>query len=75
MNFESRKVYNDIKKQNKRIDYTKLVFNGSGKHHYNFTISLSLESFPENIYRGSFSLRGTKSSQKDKEDMIRSLEL
>ena len=27
-----------MKEQNKKIDYTKLFCNGSGKHYYNFAI-------------------------------------
>ena len=38
LNSESSKIYNGIREQYKKIDYTKLVRNGPGKHHYNFTI-------------------------------------
>ena len=41
MNFESAKVYNEIKEENKKIDFAKLVCIGSGtQHHYKFTIFL-----------------------------------
>ena len=46
LNPESRKVYIEIKEQNKNVDYTKCVCNESGKqHHHNFTIFLGLETF------------------------------
>ena len=38
LNPKSIRVYNEIKEQNKKIDYTKHVCNGSGKNYYNFTI-------------------------------------
>ena len=41
--FESSKIYNEIKEQNKKIDYTKLVYHCLRKHYYNFPISLSYE--------------------------------
>ena len=53
---ESANVYNNIKEQNKRIDYTKLVCIGAGKDHYNFTIFMSLGNFAENIYNGDLLL-------------------
>ena len=41
LNCESTRIYNQIKDQNKMIDYAKLVCIGSGEqHHYNFTIFL-----------------------------------
>ena len=38
LNPESIRVCNEMKEQNKKIDYTKLFCNGSGKHYYNFAI-------------------------------------
>ena len=57
---ESAKVYNNIKEQNKRIDYTKFVCIGSGKHHYNSTIFMSLGNFTENIYNDNLLLKMQK---------------
>ena len=43
---EAKKVYDKIKEQGKKIDYTKLVCIGSSaKHHYDFTIYLDLRTF------------------------------
>ena len=41
LDFESNKVSNDIKEQNKKNNYAKLVCNGSGNHYHNFTIFLT----------------------------------
>ena len=58
--------------QSENIDYTKLVYIGSGKqHHYNFTIFLLLGTFAENIYNGNLSLKIPKIKQRNMEDMIR----
>ena len=74
-NPESRRVHNEIKKQNKKIDFTKLVFVGSGKqYHYNVTIFLELGSFAENIYNGNLSLKAASIKQSNMEDTIRKLE-
>ena len=75
LNPESTKVYNEIKKQNKKIDYTKLFCVNSGKqHHYNFTIFLGLVTFAEDIYDVNLSLKAAKIKQRNMEDMIRKLE-
>ena len=68
------KVYNDIKEQNKKIDYTKLVCNGSGNHHYNFTNYMSLGNFAEIIYHSNIPINSAKNRQRDIKEMIRSLE-
>ena len=42
---EAKKVFDEIKEQGKKIDYTKLVCIGSSvKHHYDFTIYLDLKT-------------------------------
>ena len=56
LNFGLTKLYNDIKK----IDYTKPVCIGSGKHHYDFTIFMGLGNFGENIYYDNFPLKKFK---------------
>ena len=68
------KLDNDIKEQNKRIDYIKLVCIGSSNHYHNFTIFLGLEDFAENIYFGALSLKAAKIQQRCMEDMIKKLE-
>ena len=74
-NPESRRVHNEIKEQNRKIDYTKLVFIGSGKqYHYNVTIFLELGRFAENIYNGNLSLKAASIKQSNMEDIIRKLE-
>ena len=75
MNPESTIVCNEIKKQNKKIEYTKLVCIISGKqHHYNSTIFSGLWSFAENIYNSNLSLKAAKIRQRNMEDMIRKLQ-
>ena len=75
LNPESARFYNEIKEQNKKIDYTKLVCIGSEKqYHYNFTIFLGLGNFAGNIYNGNLSLNEAKIKQRNMEDMIRKLE-
>ena len=65
-------IYNNIKEQNKKADYIKLVCIGSGKqYNYNFTIFLGLGYFAENIYNGNLSLKATKIKQRNMEDVIR----
>ena len=54
-NSESKRDYNEIEEQGEKINYTKLVCIGSGKHQYNFTIFLDLKPFAESIYNGSIS--------------------
>ena len=69
LNRESARVYNEIKEQNKKIDYTKLVCIGSEKqYHYNFTIFLGLGNFAGNIYNGNLSLNAANrpSGEKNK---------
>ena len=73
LNSELKKNYNKIKEQKKPIDYTKLFLIGSCKHHYNFTIFLSLGSFSESIYISSISLKAAKIKQRNMEEMIREL--
>ena len=58
-------------KMKKLIVQNLSVCNGSGKHHYNFSIILSLGNFAENIYNGNLSLKGAKIRQRDMEDMIK----
>ena len=74
LSFESKEIYDEIKEQNKKIDYTRLVCNGSCKHHYSFTIFLSLGNLDENIYNGNLPLKFAKIKQKNMENIIRSLE-
>ena len=75
LNRESARVYNEIKEQNKKIDYTKLVCIGSEKqYHYNFIIFLGLGNFAGDIYNGNLSLNAAKIKQRNMEDMIRKLE-
>ena len=57
---ESKKTSNDIKEQSEKIDYTKLVCIGSGKHQYNFTIFLDLKTFAESIYNDNLLLEDSK---------------
>ena len=61
-------IYGEIKEQDKKIDYTKLVCIGSSaKHHYNFTIFLDLRTFAESLYNGSLSLKDAKNKQRNME--------
>ena len=70
LNPESARVYNEIKEQNKKIDYTKLACIGSEKqYHY-----LGLGNFAGIIYNGNLSLNAAKIKQRNMEDMIRKLE-
>ena len=72
---EAKKAYDEIKKQGKKIDYTKLVYIGSSvKHHYNFTIYLDLKTFAESLYNGNLSLKAAKLKQRNMEDEIDRLE-
>ena len=73
LNSELKKNYNKIKEQKKPIGYTKHFLIGSCKHHYNFTIFLSLGSFSESIYISSISLKAAKIKQRNMEEMIREL--
>ena len=74
LKFESKEIYDEIKEQNKKIDYTRLACNNPGKHYYNFTIFLSLGNLVENIYNGNLPLKVAKIKQRSMENMIRSLE-
>ena len=74
LKFESKEIYDEIKEQNKKIDYTRLVRNNPGKHHYSFTIFLSLGNLVENIYNGNLPLKVAKIKQRTMENMIRRLE-
>ena len=71
---KSKKVYNEIKEQDEKINYTKLVCIGSGKHQYNFTIALDLKSLAESIYNSNFSLEVVKVKQRNMDDVITRLE-
>ena len=48
-----KKGYYEIMKLIKKINYTKRVCIGSGKHQYNFTIFSDLKTFAESLYNGS----------------------
>ena len=74
LNSESVRAYNEIKEQNKKINYTKLVYNGSGKLHYNFTVYLNLGSFAGSIYIGSLLRKAAKIKRKDMENILRKLD-
>ena len=71
---KSKKTYDDFKEKSERINSTKLVCIGSGKHQYNFTIILDLKSFANNIYNGSLSLEAAKIKERNMKDMIRRLD-
>ena len=73
LDFESNKVSNDIKEQNKKNNYAKLVCNGSGNHYHNFTIFLTSWRFTESIYSGNLSLEAEKIKQRNTENMIKHL--
>ena len=60
LNSESIRAYNEIKEQSKKINYTKLVYNGLGKLNYNFTIFLNLGCFAGSIYNGSLLRKAVK---------------
>ena len=62
--------YNKILKQDEMIDYENLIYIGSGKHRYDFTIFLNLKTFAESIYDSNLSLKATKIKQRNMEDMI-----
>ena len=72
--FRSKIAYNEIKEQDEKISYTKLVCIGPGKHQYNFTIFLDLKTFAESIYNSSLSLEAAKIKQRNMEDKIRKLD-
>ena len=75
INSEAKKVYDEIKEQGKKIDYTKLVCLGlSTKHQYNFTIVLDLKTFAESLYNSSLSLKIAKLKQRDMENENTGLE-
>ena len=74
LNSDAKKVYDEIKEQSKKIDYTRLVCIGSGKHLYNFTIFLDLKSFAESLYIISLPLKVAKVKQRNMEDEIRRLD-
>ena len=69
LNSKAKQIYDGIKEQNKKIDYTRLVCIGSSiKHQYNLTIFLNLKTFAESLYNGSLSLKVSKLKQRDMED-------
>ena len=74
MHSKAKETYDEIKKQSRKIDYTKLVCIVSGRHQYNFTIFLDLKTFAESLYNGSFSLKVAKLKQRNLEDEIKRLE-
>ena len=73
LNPESTRVYNEIKKQNKKIDYTNFVWIGSGKQHH-CNILLALEIFAESIFNGNLSFKAVKVKQRNIQDVIRKVE-
>ena len=72
--FNSEKVYNEIKEQDKKIDYRRFVFVGSGKHRYDFSKFLNLKDFLSKIFSGDVSLNDAKNKQRSLRDMIRDLD-
>ena len=72
---KSKQVYNEIKEQGEKINYTKLVCIGSGKHQCSFTVFLDLKSFSANIDNGNLSLEAAKIKQTNMENMIIKLDV
>ena len=73
-NSKSKKVYSNIREQSEKINYSKLVYIGSGKHQYNFTIILDLKTFAESIYNGILSLEAAEIKHRNMKDMIKRLD-
>ena len=71
---KSKKVYSNIREQSEKINYSKLVYIGSGKHQYNFTIILDSKTFAESIYTGILSLEAAEVKQRNMKDMIKRLD-
>ena len=69
LNPEFRKAYNEIKEQGEKINYTKLVSTGPGKHKYNFNLFLDLKTSAESIYNGSLSLKAAKIKTRNMEEI------
>ena len=74
LNSEAKKVLNDINEKSKKINFTKLVCIGSGRHRYNFTIFLDLKTFAESIYDDNLSLEAAKIKQRNTENIIEKLD-
>ena len=71
---EGKIVYNEILKEDKKIDYEELICIGLGKHRYNFTIFLNLKTFGDSIYEVNLSLRAAKLKQRNMENLIARLD-
>ena len=74
LSYEPNKVYDEIKGQRKKIDCTKRVCIGSGKHQCNFTIFLDLKVFTRSLYDCSRLLKVAKLKQRIIKDENKRLE-
>ena len=72
--FDLEKAYNEIKEINEKIDNKRLVFVGSGKHHYNFSNFSNPKDFFDRIFNGDISLKDAIDKQMVLEEEIRELD-
>ena len=72
--FDLEKAYNEIKEINEKIDNKRLVFVGSGKHHYNFSNFSNPKDFFDRIFNGDISLKDAIDKQMLWEEKIRELD-
>ena len=68
--FDLGKAYNEIEEMDKKVDYWRFVFIGSGNHRYDFSNFLNLKDFFDEIFSSDISLNDAKYQQDSFHQMI-----